>query len=107
MAALKAPNVKAAKIIQIQAVGMSGPPVKVQVPGLQDEDGKVVSEGRNEILAPITEVGILALRDDGSLFFRTMTQPWVEVPAIEGNTLEVDEDEMQRLAAKFGAKGGV
>lgn len=97
---VKVPNVnKGPKVVQIQAVPIRSDPVVITVPPASDGDGEPVGEHRNEVVVP-TNVGIVALREDGSIFFRTQSTGWVEVPAIGEEELEMSDDELaQRLEA--------
>lgn len=97
---------KGPKVVQIQAVAMSGQPVLVDVPGLRDDEGNVVSPPRKEVIAPTTESAIFALREDGSIYFRTTKTPWMEVDGIEEAEVEMTDEELARLARDMGIANG-
>ena len=97
------PKIGARKVIQIAAVGLSGKPLMLNMtkPATENEDSSV----EQVVLPSINDVGIVALCDDGTMWFRSFTSAWVQVPNVDDD-LAMSQEELEAEARKLGLVGG-
>lgn len=96
------PRIGGRKVIQIATTALSGQPAILNLANAPASEENPEPEAERFVLPTMTDVAIVALCDDGSIWFRTMKSAWVEVPSIEDAALEMSQQELEEAARRLG-----
>lgn len=99
----KVKKIGARKIVEFQTVAVSGEPRVVQVPErMPIVDGKPGEpESLTTVVVPTTQVGIMVKDDQDQLWYRVAGTPWMKVPGLEEDEIDMDDEQLKALRAQL------